>query len=177
MNAKKTTLWMLCISLVAAVVNGLLAGGNVDRAVVARSAWSQIGLVAWADYTRHADLSNGRVFYPAMAIGGTLLTVLVAIIFLGGGCTPRRAGWPIVLAAVFMVICLPISFKAAPFILSLRHISDQNVSALRRAFDGSFFWGRLQGMLHVGAFFANLSSIVALCWYGTQDLPDKGSIG
>jgi hypothetical protein len=76
---------------------------------------------------------------------------------------PRRASWPIVLAAVSMIVCLPISFIAAPFIQSLRHIGDQDVAALSRAFMGSFFWGRFQMALHVVGFFANIWSVVALC--------------
>ena len=78
---------VLGVGVAATIVNGLLAGGNVDRAIVARPAWGQIGFAAWADYSRHADLGNGQWFYPVMALGGTLLSVLAAILFLATvGC-------------------------------------------------------------------------------------------
>jgi len=52
-------------ALAASAVGGLLAGGNVDRFVVGMAAWRRIGTRAWADYSRHADLSaNGMVLYP-----------------------------------------------------------------------------------------------------------------
>jgi hypothetical protein len=159
-NRTRIVLWL---AIAATIVNGLLAGGNVDRAIVARPAWSQIGFAAWADYSRHADLGNGQWFYPMMALGGTLLSVLAAVFFFINGRMPRRASWPIVLAAASMIVCLPISFIAAPFIQSLRHIGDQDVAALSRAFMGSFLWGRFQMALHVLGFFANIWSVVALC--------------
>jgi hypothetical protein len=146
----------------AAIVKGLLAGGNLDRAIFARSAWREIGLVAWAQYSRHADLGNGHVFYPAMAFAGTILSLLAAILFLKSGRIPRQAALPIMLAAALMVVCLPISFKAAPFILSLRQITDQNVAALQSAFEGSFLWGRGQMILHTMAFLSNLWSVASL---------------
>jgi hypothetical protein len=162
MDSEGATRRILITGIAAAIVNGLLAGGNVDRAIVARPAWTGVGLAAWADYSRQADLGNGQVFYPAMAIGGTLLCVLAAILFLRAGRVPQEAAWPVLLGASLMVICLPVSFVAAPFILSLRHIDNQDIAALGRAFDGSFFWGRFQMALHVLSFFANLWAISAL---------------
>lgn len=156
---------VLGVSLAATILNGLLAGGNVDRAIVARPAWSQIGFAAWADYSRHADLGNGQWFYPVMALGGTLLSVLAAFLFFNNGRMPKRAAWPILLAASFMVACLPISFLAARFIQSLRHIGNQDDAALSRAFMGSFFWGKFQMALHVLGFLSNIWSLVTLCLY------------
>ena len=156
---------VLWVAVAATIVNGLLAGGNVDRAIVARPAWSQIGLAAWADYSRHADLGNGQWFYPMMALGGTLLSLLAAVLFLSNSRMPRRASWPMLSAAAFMIVCLPISFRAAPFIQSLRHLGNQDVALLSRAFIGSFFWGRFQMALHVAGFFANIWSIAAFCMY------------
>lgn len=162
MHTNKTTRTILAASLAAAVVDGLLTGGNVDRAIVARPAWTRVGLAAWAQYTRQADLGNGQLFYPAMAFGGTLLCVVAAILFLRAGRVPRQAAWPVLLAAGLMVVCLPVSFVAAPFVLSLRHIDNQDVAALGRAFDGSYFWGRFQMSLHLLGFLANLWAIAVL---------------
>ncbi|MDR3690002.1 MAG: hypothetical protein P4L46_11525 [Fimbriimonas sp.] len=149
-------------SVLAAIVNGLLAGGNVDRAIVARAAWSRVGVVAWADYSRQADLGSGRLFYPAMAFVGTLLCIASVILLLCNGRFQWRSALPVLLAAGLMVASLPISFKAAPFILSLRHLEDNNITAIKQAFEGSYFWGRFQMSLHVLGFLANLWSIAAL---------------
>src|SRR4051812_41277262 len=63
----------------ATFVSGLLAGGDIDRALVAMPAWQQTGATAWADFSRHADLGNGLVLYPLEAVGGALLTLGAAI--------------------------------------------------------------------------------------------------
>jgi hypothetical protein len=167
----KTGVWMLGLIIAATILNGLLAGGNVDRALVAMPAWHQTGLTGWADFSRNADLGNGRAVYPIMAISGTLLTLAAFLVFLRTGRSPRRAMWPLFIAAALMLVSLPVSFKAAPFMLSLRHVSNDDVAALGTAFAGFEFWGRLQGILHVAAFCANLWSIAAVSRHVTGSAP------
>jgi hypothetical protein len=69
------------VLLLAILFSGALAGGNIDRAFVAMPAWQQIGAVAWADFSRHADLGNGLILYPVEAIGAALLSLIAAIGF------------------------------------------------------------------------------------------------
>jgi hypothetical protein len=52
----------------ATLANGLLAGGDADRWFVGMPAWQSVGLLAWANYSRSADLGNGFVLYPMLAI-------------------------------------------------------------------------------------------------------------
>jgi len=53
---------LVVISIVSATLaNGLLAGGDVDRWVLAMPAWQSVGVVGWANYSRLADLGNGFV--------------------------------------------------------------------------------------------------------------------
>jgi hypothetical protein len=65
--------------IAATLVSGSLVGGNIDRAFVAMPAWQEVGAVAWAEFSRHADLRNGLILYPLEAIGGAILTVSAAI--------------------------------------------------------------------------------------------------
>jgi hypothetical protein len=66
--------------LVAATLpNAFLAGGGLDRMLIEMPAWRQVGAVAWAEYSRHADLGSGLMLYPIAAIGGTLLTIAAAL--------------------------------------------------------------------------------------------------
>lgn len=162
MTKLKTSTWILGLTVAAAIVNGLLAGGNVDRALVAMPAWREVGLSNWADFSRHADLGRGQIIYPVLAIGGTLLSLSAAVLFVCRYGRPRGALWMIVAGAALMLVSLPISFKAAPFMLSLRHVGNADTVALGRAFDGFEFWGRGQGILHVLAFAANLAAMIAL---------------
>ena len=56
--------------IAATLVGGLLAGADVDRALVAMRAWQQVGPEAWAAFCQHADLGNGLVLYRVEAFGG-----------------------------------------------------------------------------------------------------------
>jgi hypothetical protein len=60
---------------VATILGGTLAGATADRLFVGQGAWRAVGVRAWAAYSRHADLGNGRFFYPPLAIVGTLAAI------------------------------------------------------------------------------------------------------
>jgi hypothetical protein len=141
----RTTLMLVTI---AALVNGLLAGGNLDRLLVATPAWEEVGLNAWADFSRAADLGHGQILYPLLALGSTVLAVVAAVIFVWKRRTPSAA-----LAAIGL---------SATFMQSLRSIHDGDTAALGRAFAGAHFWGRFQGYFHLAAFCCQLWAIAAL---------------
>jgi hypothetical protein len=162
MPKKLSRFFLFTFIMAAAIIDGLLAGGNVDRALIARPAWTHLGLTAWADYTRNADLANGRFFYPAMAFSGTMFCVLAAAIGAFAWRSAKHAALPVFLAAALMLTCLPISLKAAPFILKLDKVSDTNLPALADAFAGSYVWSLGQTILHSLAFLVNLWSLSAV---------------
>lgn len=154
--------WLRGLTIAAVVVNGLLAGGNLDRTLVATPAWREIGPGAWADFSRHADLGRGQVVYPLLALGGTALVIAAAVLFLLAGRVPSSATWPILLAAIAMLIALPLSLLATPYMQSIRTINDNNNDALAHAFSGFAFWGFTQGVAHLIAFSAGVRAILAL---------------
>src|SRR3954454_17722917 len=90
----------LALLITATLVSGLLAGGNIDRAVVAMPAWRRIGPVAWAEFSRRADLANGMLLYPAEAIGGFVLILGALVAALVEGGVLPVAVLPLALAAV-----------------------------------------------------------------------------
>jgi hypothetical protein len=57
MNTHRTRILLV----LALLFSGLLAGGNIDRAFVTMPAWQQVGVTAWAEFSRCADLGNGLV--------------------------------------------------------------------------------------------------------------------
>ena len=139
--------------LVAAIVlSGLLAGGNIDRAIVAMPAWQQVGSPAWAEFSRHADLANGLFLYPIEAIGSFVL-ILAAIASLHlDRAAKGRVVLPIYGAALLSVGGLLCTLKAAPIMLGVEGLGDP--AALRQAFDGFRFWGNIRGVFQVLAFLA-----------------------
>ena len=146
----------------ATLANGLLAGGDVDRWLVGMPAWQSVGVLGWANYSRLADLGNGFVLYPTLAIGGTLLSLAAAATFMRQAKHERFVAIPIYAAAALAVAGLLMTVKAAPFMLSLRHIGNEEVALLEHAFNGFRLWGGVRTVLQTLAFGANLWSLAAI---------------
>jgi hypothetical protein len=135
--------------LLAATLVGGLFGWPLDRALVATPAWRELGVDAWAAYSRHADLGPGDVVYPIAAGLLWLLVLAAAVTYRLDRSAPRRAGLPIYLAALSTLGAIATTAVAAPTIQSVEHIGD-DPAALDRAFETFTLWG-----VYVrGAFFA-----------------------
>lgn len=160
--------WTLLIITIAAFTNGLLAGGNVDRLLVATPAWEDVGLNGWADFSRAADLEHGQIVYPLMALSSTALAVVAAVLIVWNRPFPRGPLLPVGLSATFMIVALPFSLRAVPFMQSLRGVHDGDMAALQRAFSGAHFWGQFQGYFHIAAFCAQLWAIAEVAGLGRQ---------
>jgi hypothetical protein len=143
----------------ATILAGLLAGTTVDRFVVAFPAWRKLGVKAWADYSRHADLGNGTILYSVFAIG-CVATALGAAALVRHR-EPRRFRVAVYITAAVATAGLLLTLKAAPYMLSLTGLGDDPV-ALERAFDGFFMWSAARGVLQVLAFPLGLWATVAV---------------
>jgi hypothetical protein len=80
----KDGLWQITMHtrdliVAATIFDAVLAGTDVDRLLVQMPAWRDVGVAGWAAYSRHADLANGLVLYPTLAIAGCVLSVAAAI--------------------------------------------------------------------------------------------------
>ena len=125
--------------IAATLVSGILAGGVVDRVVVGGPAWHELGVEAWAVYSRHADLGNGLVAYALEAIGGALLIISAAV----SNYFDRDAGSmttvPLYCAVVFSLVGMVLTAKTAPIMLGLA--AAQSHSATQHSFDEFSLWG------------------------------------
>jgi hypothetical protein len=128
-----------CEIVSATVLHGILAGVTVDRILVGLPAWYEVGVVAWANYSRSADLGNGLVLYSVLAIGGALLSLGAAVSLIWQPTRPRSVAIAVYLATALAVAGLLLSFKAAPFMLSLRTIGNDDAAHLKQAFNGFWF--------------------------------------
>lgn len=91
-----TTLALLIASLSA---NGLLTGATLDQAIKQLPARKKIGVVAYSDYSRAADLGNGLVWYPVLGVGTAVLSVAAAAIGLANHTTGSETAALIALIA------------------------------------------------------------------------------
>jgi hypothetical protein len=146
---------------VAAVFNGMLASG-INRTLVDMPAWQRVGAPTWAQFSRWADLGPfGLVMYPLEGIGGTVLSILAAIIFaLRRRSRTRSGALPISAAALLALGGMLVTTQAAPTLLRTRHTSDP--AALQQALNRFAFWGGVRAVFQSLAFAANLWSLVAV---------------
>ncbi len=154
--------------LAATVVSGLF-GSELDRALVATPAWRSLGVQAWADFSRHADLGPGDIVYP---IGGILSWGLVFAAALAcrlDRSAPRPARLAIYLAALAALGALGSTIVAAPVIQHVGVISDADTVALRQAFDTFTLWGvYIRGICFAAMFVCTVSALVAYFRHQSQ---------
>lgn len=127
MNA---AMWLL---LSALLVNGLLAGASIDQSIKQLPARHRIGIVAYSEYSKAADLGNGIVLYPLLGIGGALIAVVAAVV----GILGQPSGHAV--TALWVVIALTLAHsavttRAAPTNISQRKAAG-NEERLTAVFD------------------------------------------
>jgi hypothetical protein len=127
--------------IIAAIVVVGLFGSFLDRALVATPAWRDLGVQAWADYSRHADLHNGLIVYPIGAIPCWVLVFAAVLAYRLDRSAPQQAGVPIYLAALGALGAIVTTIVAAPVMMHVNQLSDTNTAALRDAFETFTLWG------------------------------------
>lgn len=114
--------------------------------------------------SRQADLGNGLILHPTLAIGGCALSIAAAISCTRDGRGAQGRPLPAYVAVVLTRCGLLLTIKAAPLMLSLRSLGSDS-RALQGVFDGFDWWGRWRGAVQCGAFGANLWSVAVFGRY------------
>ncbi len=152
----------LRLVILATLVDSILAGTNVNRALVEMPAWQKTGARGWAAFSRHADLGQtGMLLYPLSAFASAILSLAAAVRFHLHGGEPSAAALPLHAAVLATIAGLVTTIKAAPIMLGVRNLGD-DTPALQQALDGFQFWGNIRGVLQVLAFVTNLWSLLAV---------------
>lgn len=145
--------WALII--MAAALNGILAGASLDQSIKQLPARLRIGALAYSRYSRAADLGNGIAWYAVLGISGAVTAVLatVATLWQGAGTANNL---PLYAAAVLSIAHSLVTAQAAPTNFSQRrHENDE--AALTLVFDR---FARLQALRAV----LQLLTFAALLW-------------
>jgi hypothetical protein len=147
--------------LVAATgLSGLLAGASIDRYLVQVPAWRRLDVMTWAEHSRHADLGNGRFWYPSLAFGTTGLSVIAAVAANRRVIVVDGLLLPVYLAAFLSFLGLGMTLLAAPNLLRLREPKDRaTTEASFRAFHR---WGLVRAIFQILAFPTNLWALYVL---------------
>ena len=149
---------MLFLLVLATATNGLLAGLNVDTALVKLPARRRIGAVAYATFARGNDLGNGLLVYPLLGVGAALLTVL-ATVFAYLVFAPMELLLPLSIAFLLSLLHTFATTRAAPIMLSLKNTPDDE-TLLAAKLDRFASWHAVRATLQVIAFFTLLWTLV-----------------
>jgi hypothetical protein len=142
----------------ATALNGLLAGLNVDTALVKLPARRRIGVLAYATFARGNDLGNGRVVYLVLGVGAALLTILATIIAVVEQ-EPTALLLPLFLATVLSLLHTFATTRAAPVMLRLKTAPDVE-AVLSAKLDRFARWHAVRALFQVLAFSALLWALV-----------------
>ena len=149
---------LIALLALATAVNGLLAGLNVDTALVKLPARRRIGVVAYATFARGNDLGNGLVVYPLLGVGAALLTFLVtALAFVER--SPLEVLILLSLASLLSILHTFATTRAAPVMLSIKDIPDDE-AILTTKLDRFARWHAFRATFQVLAFFVLLWALV-----------------
>jgi hypothetical protein len=148
---KKLMNLIIVLLALAAAVNGLLAGLNVDTALVKLPARRRMGVVAYATFARGNDLGNGLIVYPLLGVGTALLAVLAtALAFVER--SPLQVLLLLYLASLLSILHSFATTRAAPVMLSLKDAPDDE-ALLTAKLDCFAHWHAFRATFQVVAFF------------------------
>lgn len=149
----------LIFIIMAFLLGDLVA--SFGRTLVENPAWRHVGVRAWAEFSRAADLGNGKIVYPIEGIGSALLITAAAVSFRLSPHRPLSAAIPIYGAVLMQVGGLLVTTQAAPIMLSVARLGGDPV-ALQWAFDGFARWGDLRSVFGFLGDCAALWGLVAI---------------
>jgi hypothetical protein len=145
---------LLILTVLATVLNGLLAGVSCEVALVKLPTRYRIGAVAYAAFARGSDLGNGRWVYPSTAIGAALLTTAATIV----AYVESAPATLLALLSVAMVLSIGhflATARAAPIMLRVGKTPD-DAALLSPLLDHFARWHALRAVLQALAFFVTL---------------------
>ncbi len=155
-----TTLWLL---VAAVIVNAVLVGATLDQSIKQLPARHRIGVVAYSEYSKAADLWHGIPWYAALGVGGALLTLITAAV----GLTRRPDGTTTLALWLSIALTLAHSFttaRAAPTNFSQRNAAG-DAARLTAIFDRFQRWQTARAILQV-------ATLLAVAWALVSSLTD-----
>jgi hypothetical protein len=122
----------VALLVLAAAVDGLLAGASLDQSIKQLPARHSIGVRAFSAYSRAADLANGVRWYALLGLGGALLTLAAAGAAIALGLPINQAA-PLEIATGLAIAHTFTTLRAAPINFSQRTVGDEEaaLAALR----------------------------------------------
>lgn len=153
-----TVFWL---TVVAVIIHGLIAGISFDVATVKLPTRKRIGAVAYTHFARANDMGNGILVYPTIAIIAFALIASTTI----AACfahAPRTIMLPLLVSCVGTVAHSLCTAKAAPNMLGLRQIPDDEI-IMGSKLDEFAKWHAYRAAFQFLTFVALVWALVAIC--------------
>ncbi len=153
--------WNLSLFLAASGINGLLAGTSITKSVVELPAGKKIGSLAFAAYSRAADLKNGLLWYSFLGIIGPVLTVTATIMTNIGYGPSGDFSIALDVAAVLSVAHVGSTALAAPNMMKVSRAGNE-IAQLEVLYARFRRWNGLRALLQGLTFLVCLVAIYEL---------------
>ena len=154
----------LILLLAATTFTGLLAGASLDQSIKQLPARHRIGVQAFSQYSRAADLASGVVFYGILGVGALLFSLAAALSAYFQGVAQPASSW-IYVGALLAVLHTLVTAKAAPTNFSQRMLPADDEAGLAAVFDRFARWQNLRCALQVVNFAVELAAVVVFLSY------------
>jgi hypothetical protein len=147
------------VVMLAAALNGLLAGASLDQSIKQLPSRHRTGLTIYASYVRGADLASGVPWYAILANGAVLAT-LAAAVLAWRAQSPAELRVPLELAALLSLAHSAATLMAAPTLFRTRKVPLDDAAALKALFDKFARWQAIRATLQVLTFALCLWSLM-----------------
>jgi hypothetical protein len=145
--------------IAAAAASGLLAGASLDQSIKQLPARHRLGVIAFSQYSRASDLTNGVAFYAVLGIGAAVLCISAAVsAYAQDVGLPQVA--PIYASAIVAVLHSLVTGRAAPINFRQRKVRSNDAAALRGIFDSFSRWQTIRCVLQVISFAVSLWAVL-----------------
>jgi|SRR5579859_3363677 len=140
----------------ACLFAGLLAGVTANRALVELPAWSRLGAIPWADFTRAENHGVGSFFYLVIGFLALSTTIGTAIAFRRDPAVRGLHRFPAYAAALLAIAYGVITRTVlVPAAFHLRAAGNDGAE-LQHIFVSVARWSGINDLLHVLAFALSL---------------------
>jgi hypothetical protein len=144
------------LTIIAVGLNGMLAGASLDQCVKQLPARRRIGVVAYAAYSRAADLGPGIAWYGILGIGAGIVTVAAATrAWLGAPSAP----WSTTLAVAAALSTIQIFVTARVVTTTFRQCRYTEEADLRLVFDEFVRWQSMRAVVQILTLLASIWSL------------------
>ena len=147
--------------LLAVGFNGLLAGVSLNKSTVELPAGRRIGPLAFSEFSRAADLGNGRILYPLLGLVSPSLVLAAGPLVLATVPSSPSLVALVVSAMVVSVAHVLTTLGAAPKMLRIGQLGS-DVPALTSHYHSFQRWTSARTALQVAALVLLLSVLAIL---------------